>query len=90
MFEDARNMAAKEAEGIVSIETNNGPASLQKRSMRRIMAFISRLETPLLGDTVQIDTSRLTYYNSPISLNPYRFTDESESRDTPQENDYRK
>jgi len=43
MFDDARNIAAKDAEGMVSTETNSGPASLQNRSIRRITAFISRL-----------------------------------------------
>jgi len=44
MFDAAKNIAAKDAEGIVSTETNSGPASLQNRSIRRITAFISRLD----------------------------------------------
>jgi hypothetical protein len=40
-FEPARNQAAKEGDGIVRTETNNGPASLQNKSIRRIVAFIS-------------------------------------------------
>jgi len=40
-FEPARNHAAKDGEGIVRTETNNGPASLQNKSILRIVAFIS-------------------------------------------------
>jgi hypothetical protein len=40
-FDPARNTAAKDDEAIVRRETNRGPASLQNKSIRRIVAFIS-------------------------------------------------
>jgi hypothetical protein len=46
MFDAAKNIAAKDTEGIVITETNSGPASLQHRSIliRRITTFTSRLD----------------------------------------------
>ena len=40
-FDPARNNDANDGERIVSMETNKGPASLQNRSSRRIVEFIS-------------------------------------------------
>jgi hypothetical protein len=42
-LDPARNNAANDDDGMVSTETNRGPASLQNRSILRIVAFISTI-----------------------------------------------
>ena len=43
-LDPARNNAANDDDGMVSTETNRGPASLQNRSIRRIVAFMSTIK----------------------------------------------
>jgi hypothetical protein len=41
IFDPARKSAAKAGEGIIRTDTNRGPASLQNRSIRLIVALVS-------------------------------------------------
>ena len=54
----AKNQAANEDDGIVRTETNNGPASLQNKSILRIVAFISSNEPRTIENTLFKSISR--------------------------------
>lgn len=44
-FDAAKNNAAKDVDAIASKDTKSGPASLQNRSIRRIVAFRSTVNS---------------------------------------------
>jgi hypothetical protein len=54
----AKNQAANEGDGIVRTETNNGPASLQNKSILRIVAFISSNKPKTIKDILFKSISR--------------------------------
>lgn len=57
-FDPARNRAVNEDDRIVNRETKSGPASLQNRSIRRIVAFMSAVSVHNHKTrTVQINSS---------------------------------